>query len=659
MASGARAGGRKVRAILALGALSGALLAFGGNAAQAQNEFPGPAVFSGYSNGSNVHVDAINAGATGPRVADVETTFSGSAVNSGGLKEVPNEMGVDLVPAPGTKSPSVDPAGHQVYGKGSAVEVGLGNNIPISDTNQIPLPTPAEAAAAPAVRSDAPTGKVTNSSVTGLIDNPLVTIPGDPVAYVKAASTQAAAAYNPKTCPIGQPLSYGRSHTATAQVLDAGTANADGSMGGPVVSAQASAFGDNRSENDTRSFSYLVSNGDGTYGLASESHQTFAPVALLGTDPKAPPPVVVEVLGEWVFRAVATGKPGGAKVTYSVIGPSADPDPVVIRIWLGATKFTDLPALEIKRSQLFTDTGINVPAAPLLDLTIGEKQRALQPGVAIPKQAAAAPALEQADGTKAAGAADVIRLTALDGGGGVTLAGLRVGHSEASVNVPAGGIKCTFPVSKVADKDPVNAGDSFTWTISIPSDSHALDGLACDIVSMSAVDNTSIISSSKPSFTLTGASDGGVITGSAPNYTITWPSLGTYKNGDPPKVVTITGKIANSTAAGQIKDAVNVTANLGNCNGGGVLTGDALATFLGSAKLVGSGGSVQGSNVASILGTGALTGPTVNGGSVQALKLPATGGPTTELGIFALAAMMLGYGAYRLNRKAAPAKSDK
>ena len=79
MASGARAGGRKVRAILALGALSGALLAFGGNAAQAQNEFPGPAVFSGYSNGSNVHVDAINGGATGPRVADVETTFSGSA----------------------------------------------------------------------------------------------------------------------------------------------------------------------------------------------------------------------------------------------------------------------------------------------------------------------------------------------------------------------------------------------------------------------------------------------------------------------------------------------------------------------------------------------------------------------------------------------------
>jgi len=655
MASGARAGGRKVRAILALGALSGALLAFGGNAAQAQNEFPGPAVFSGYSNGSNVHVDAINAGATGPRVADVETTFSGSAANSAGLKEVPNEMGVDLVPAPGTKSPSVDPAGKQAYGKGSAVEVGLGNNIPISDTNQIPLPTPAEAAASPAARSD---GKpVTNSSVTGLITNPLVAVPGDPVVYAEAAQTQAAAVYNPKTCPIGQPLSYGRSHTAKAQVVDAGKANADGSMGSPLVAAQTSAFGDDRNENDARSFTYLVSNGDGTYGVASETHQTFAPISLLNTDPKAPPVGVIEVLGEWVFRAVATGKPGGASISYSVIGPSADADPVVIRIWLGAATFTDKPSLEIKRSQLFTDTGINVPAAPLLDLTIGEKERALQPNVFAPKLAAAAPALKAADGTKAAGAADVIRLAALDGGGGVSLAGLRVGHSEASVTVPAGGIKCQFPVSKVSDKDPVNAGDAFTWTISIPSDSHALDGLACDIVSMSAVDKTSLVTG-HPSFTLTGADNGGVITGSAPNYTITFPALGTYKNGDPPKVVHINGKIANTTAAGQILDKVDVTANLGNCNGGGVLTGDALATFLGSAKLVGTGSSVNGSNVASILGTGTLSGPTVNAGSVQALKLPATGGPTTELGIFALVAMMLGYGAYRLNRKAAPIKSE-
>jgi hypothetical protein len=249
----------------------------------------------------------------------------------------------------------------------------------------------------------------------------------------------------------------------------------------------------------------------------------------------------------------------------------------------------------------------------------------------------------------------VVRLAALDAGGGVSIAGLRVGHSEASVSVPAGGIKCQFPVSKTADHDPVNAGEAFTWNITIPSDSHALDGLACDIVSMSAIDKTSLVSGN-PSFTLTSADNGGVISGSSPNYTITFPALGSYKNGDPPKVVHISGKIANTTAAGQIRDAVDVTATLGNCNGGGILTANDLATFLGAAKLTGTGGTVNGSNVASILGTGTLTGPTVNGGSVAAARLPATGGPTTALAGFATAALMLGYAGYKLNRKAAPTK---
>ena len=77
----------------------------------------------------------------------------------------------------------------------------------------------------------------------------------------------------------------------------------------------ASAFGDTRNEADSRSFTYLASNGDGTYGLATETHMTFAPISLLQTDPAAPPPVVIEILGEWVFRAVATGKPGGSSIT--------------------------------------------------------------------------------------------------------------------------------------------------------------------------------------------------------------------------------------------------------------------------------------------------------------------------------------------------------
>ena len=107
-----------------------------------------------------------------------------------------------------------------------------------------------------------------------------------------------------------------------------------------------------------------MSNGDGTYGLATETHMTFAPISLLQSDPALPAPVVIEVLGEWVMRAVATGKPGGAKVTYAVIGPSADPDTRRDSGVAGSGRRSPtLPALEIKRSQLFGTAGVNVPAA--------------------------------------------------------------------------------------------------------------------------------------------------------------------------------------------------------------------------------------------------------------------------------------------------------
>ena len=53
----------------------------------------------------------------------------------------------------------------------------------------------------------------------------------------------------------------------------------------------------------TQTFTYLVNNGDGTCGIASEIHMTIAPVNinLLGT--------TIEVGGDWVMKGVATGKP--------------------------------------------------------------------------------------------------------------------------------------------------------------------------------------------------------------------------------------------------------------------------------------------------------------------------------------------------------------
>src|SRR2546428_934937 len=57
--------------------------------------------FSGYATGTFLHADALQAGITGPRVADVEEGFSGTAVSSSGLAgpAILNEMDQAVKPA--------------------------------------------------------------------------------------------------------------------------------------------------------------------------------------------------------------------------------------------------------------------------------------------------------------------------------------------------------------------------------------------------------------------------------------------------------------------------------------------------------------------------------------------------------------------------------
>src|SRR5207253_1391741 len=160
----------------------------------------------------------------------------------------------------------------------------------------------------------------------------------------------------------------------------AGSANPDGSMSQPVIALDTGTPTD-RTVSQSRSFTYLRPNGDGTFGLVSETHETIAPVTIAkgmagGT--------TIEFLGEWVLRAVAAG-----------------------------------------------------------------------------------------DGTSASGAVDVVQVGLVDPNAPIAdvhLADLRIGHMETVAKVPAGGIDCPIPVKKTANPDPVNAGQDFTWTISIPTD---------------------------------------------------------------------------------------------------------------------------------------------------------------------------------------------
>jgi hypothetical protein len=409
--------------------------------------------FSGYSTGSNIHAEVLRVSDV-QEIADVDVASSAAAVNSAGFPAggIHNEVNFAVVPTPGAPDPAVDSAGKESYGRGSGLEVGVGTGLPNDDLNQVVPGGIAEAGAQPAERSDS--DPVAGPTDSGDVQTELVEITqGDPLLYAQLLEGQARARFDETQCLTTGNLSEGRGQTAKAQLVDTSSDPATGDLDAPLVNASSDFFGSQRGVNETKSFTYLVDNLDGTWGLASETHMTFAPVGLLQTDPTAPAPVYVEILGEWIFRAVATGKAGGADVSYEVAGLSDDPDPTVIRVYLGAPNNATTPTIAIHRSQLFGDQGIDI-AIPdgvlgpkLISLTLGEDIRAISAPNVLPDPLS--DPTETGNGTLASGAADVVRISAVNADAGVPngpeVANVRIGHLEAKAEVPAGGIVCPDP----------------------------------------------------------------------------------------------------------------------------------------------------------------------------------------------------------------------
>jgi hypothetical protein len=202
---------------------------------------------------------------------------------------------------------------------------------------------------------------------------------------------------------------------------------------------------------------------------------------------------------------------------------------------------------------------------------------------------------------------DLLAINASLPGAGLTIANVKLGHVESEVVLPNGPIACTVPVAKVSSSPTVAAGNSFTWTISIPSSASALSDSTCDLTNIRATDKISVNSGS-PSFTIASISSGG-------NYdtstgTITWPNLGTYHPGDAPIQLTVTVNIPANSPSGVLADTANVTAGLGNCTGGA--TGE--ATAIGAVQNAVIGGSItliapQVTSTGGLAATG--TGPTL------------------------------------------------
>jgi hypothetical protein len=556
-----------MRRLLFVVALLAALVPTAGQSASAQVVALAP--FSGYSTGTAVHAGALESGTT--RLVDSEIAFSGANVNSGGLgAALTNEM------AQGYQS--VAKAGDKSAGRGSGLEIGVATTVPdVTNANQI-NPGSTVQAFAPAS--------------TALLTKEFVPVALDPIVNATTLRGQAQAVFSDSVCVLGQPISSGLGYAANANLVNTGS---------PLTSKLATNTGTN-AVNQSKSFTYLIPNGDGTYGLVSETHQILAPITLIPGIAGLPPVLSVEFAGEWVLRSTATGKPGGAKVDYA---PASDQTPTTKVLTI---KAAGAVVQSFTTQEFLTQKGLAIVVPGVAEIVIGEPPRTIG-------GATGSSPVMAADGTQTATAVDVVRIKTLAGLAGIT--DLRVGHMESRAMVPAGGIQCGIPVKKVGTPASVVAGKDqiVNYTITVPADVEAFKAIACDILNIKVVDVTTAEPGVK--FNLVSASTGGVISG---GNTVTWGNLGKYTPGGAPIVLTVGLKVPADSAAGKITDTATATAVLGNCKGNA--SADA-ASLTGLAKV----------DAAALTGSGAFSGTATTLTDAAPVVSPATQGATPVGGV--------------------------
>ncbi|HEX2699799.1 MAG TPA: NPXTG-anchored protein [Acidimicrobiales bacterium] len=524
---------------------------FAGGAAPVGAQVPAAqADYKGYSTGTVVHADALTVGAT--RIVDTEVAYSGASVASkgtGGVTQGPgaaagtivNEM--EQVVQPALPNTTLDPSlqGNRSFGRGSGLEIGVGTTVSTDvNANQILLAQRALASAPPS---------------TDLITKEVGPVKIDPAAYASLLRGQAQARWNgDSTCVVGEDLSTGLGYAADAQLLNLGAPSAGNDpFTGPVAATDAPT--PERRVSQTRSVTKLVPQTDAAgnkigdnFGLMSETRMTIAPITLLKNTAT---PLTIELLGEWVLRSVATGIPGQAYVTY---GPgTVTPSTPVLSLIQGGLVNNLLTLQDLLGAQ-----GLPIEIPGVASIVIGEDPRAIGgDSTTQPTQGG--------DGTVASAAVDAVRIQLLPAGAlaGIDALDLRIGHMESRAQVPAGGVKCNVPVSKTADKQTVNAGDSFTYNITVTN-----PFADCDLTNVKVVDN------------ITGGN--GVkwsVTGTNPQASATSTNQVTFNDIGPigpkqSKSVTISIKVDPKSAAGQFTDNATATGTCatGSAQGGARIT---------------------------------------------------------------------------------------
>jgi len=496
-----------------------------------------PIDLRGFATGTAVHTGVGQLGEI--ELADVDVAFGGAVVDADGdgvNGQKLNEMSRLLQPALENKFS---------YGRGIGAEVGLAQAA--ADEGQIQLFGKAEQDAPP--DNDAP-----------VIEE--LAIDAAPLASSSTARGEALARAQdngliPEVCVLGDDLSRGLGFVEDLRVLDLGESE-------ELLRLQI-AEPEDKAVTQTRSRTRLIPTGQpSNFGLMTESRQIFAPVTLLAGEE---PLLRVEVLGEWILRAVATGQPGGASVGFGTgdvqTGGLIEDITQVLQLYDGAGE----PLLGeggLNLEQLLGEEGVVIPGDPLINVSIAEHARALVDPGAFPDPESQP--TESADGTLAVGATDIVRVRVLGIDETTVLAEFRLGHMEASAQVPAGGVNCPIPVTKTADPRSINLGtegNESEITITVHND------FDCDLTGVVLTDRIRQLEGD-PDFKITEASptpeSPSLPTGNLSTADVVW-QLGDIAKGEE-KSVTMT--LQSATKGGIIRDIAEATGRLANCTGSDV-----------------------------------------------------------------------------------------
>lgn len=530
---------------------------------------PGP--YSGYAHATAVHVDAITSGDT--RLANVDVATANAAVDSEGLTQTLNAH----------KRPIVDASklGQKSYAASELVRVGVAAK-PDAPNTLVNAPATATIVGAPGDDADAASVELLKQQVA-------------PVANALVLHRDASAVWNADTCVLGEPISQGTFEAARVEAVDLGPDTATANFDKELVGIAANADGPERDAVNQVSLTQLYDGAGAGFGLMAATMSTIAPVTLFEGDPKE---ATVEILGPAVLRAMADGTAGGAKIEFSA--------PAVSIIQNG-TRNIILPNSTLSKIQL------PGPDGAVLDIRIGQLD--------VSNKAS--------NGTSATAKGATVTVEVLKGSpapAGSKGATIAIGHVEASVSVPAGGITCALRVDVDATPPSVGAGKTVEVTTTVYND------FDCPLQGVTLID--SLTTEQDATFTITEAAGAIRKTGGTQltRGEIEWliPSIAPHSSAQRSFTLRM------DTGAGKVNITGDAAGKLANCK---VSPGkdDATVAGLGSANAnVGGVGSVK-VPVSRVLGGGVTPGkdlPTTGVASSAAaglFMLTSAGGLVTAL----------------------------